>query len=90
MSEGLRKTKVGSRSRETTIKLQTHKKSLEGKLKLLLELNQEILETIKDKKEIEKEICDAGELESLMQKTISKINLQLLKAENTQMATPKF
>ena len=37
-------------SGETTIKLQTHKKSLKSKLKVLSELNQEILEMNEDEK----------------------------------------
>ena len=76
-------------SGETTIKLQTHKKSLESKLKVLPELNQEILEMIEDEKEKEKEICDAGDFKSLMQETISKIDLLLGKQLENKMAMAK-
>ena len=71
-------------SGETTIKLQTHKKSLESKLKVLSELNQEILEMMEDEKEMEKEICDAGDFESLKEETILKIYLLLGKQFKTR------
>ena len=76
-------------SGETTIKLQTHKKSLESKLKVLSELNQEILEMMEDEKEMEKEICDAGDFESLKEETILKIYLLLGKQLKNKMATAK-
>ena len=76
-------------SGETTIKLQTHKKFLESKLKVLSELNQEILEMMEDEKEMEKEICDVGDFESLMQETISKIDLLLGKQLENKMVAAK-
>lgn len=71
---------------ETAVnKLKAHKKTLQDKLKVLSELNEGILESIEGDEELEKEICESGEFESLMQETILKIESLLGK----NMDSPK-